>query len=530
MKKIEILDTTLRDGAQSEGISFSLRDKLNIIERLSRFGVDFIEAGNPASNPKDIEVFEKAKLLNLGHSQLVAFGSTSRKDNSPETDNGINALLAAGTKFVSVFGKSHASQVGSVLRVTLDENLSMIRRTIEHLKGRGREVIFDAEHFFDGYKSDKEYALSVLKTAKKAGAINLILCDTNGGCFPDEITEITKAVTRCLSPSNCDIIGIHCHDDTGCAVANTIAAVKSSATHVQGTFIGIGERCGNANLSAVIPNLQLKLGYLCVEPKNMEGITETARFIGEVANVRLPRNMPYVGGAAFSHKGGMHIDGVMKSPESFEHIPPEKVGNERNLLLSEMSGRGTLLQKLNAIGRNLTIMKNDPIVEKLTNRVKELEHKGYQFEAADASFELLVLQEMGLFKPHFKILEYNIVSSLSKACKAKVRISAGEYTEETEASGNGPVNALDMALRKALEVFYPELSAVKLSDYKVRIINGDDNTAAITRVLMESGFYSGGNSGTTWTTVGAGDNIISASMVALVDSLEYALQKFHNFL
>lgn len=519
MKKIEIFDTTLRDGAQSEGISFSLQDKLKIIKRLSHFGVEYIEAGNPASNPKDIEVFKKASVLDLGNSKLVAFGATARKGISPQEDENISALLSAGTKSVAVFGKSHDLQVNSVLRASLSENLSMIQRTIEYLTEMDREVIFDAEHFFDGYKSNREYALFVLKTAAVAGAGKLILCDTNGGCFPDEIGEITKTVRERLSTVNC--FGIHCHDDTGCAVANTIAAVNGGAVHVQGTMNGIGERCGNANLSVVIPNLQLKMDYFCVETHSMEHITETAQFIAEVANVSLPRNMPYVGGAAFSHKGGMHIDGVVKSSESFEHIPPEQVGNKRNLLLSEMSGRGTLLHKINEIIPNMT--KDDPIVATLTNKVKELEHKGYQFEAAGASFELLVLQESGRFKPHFEILEYDIVSSLSQDCSATVKIRAGDRIEVTNDVGNGPVNALDKALRKALYVFYPQLKLMRLSDYKVRIINGVNDTAAITRVLMESHFGRGGNSSASWTTVGAGDNIISASMIALVDSLEYAL-------
>ena len=518
IKKVEILDTTLRDGAQTVGVSFSLQDKLRIIERLANFGVEYIEAGNPASNPKDIEVFKKAlPIFKDGSaktgSQLVAFGATVRKGYAPADDENIAALLSAGTKTVSIFGKSHDLQVDWILKVSLEENLSMIRRTIEYLISQGRDVIFDAEHFFDGYKSNPQYAIDVLNAAAKAGACRVVLCDTNGGCFPNEIGDIVAKTVRAVNTQ----IGIHCHNDTGCAVANTLAAVKNGALHVQGTFNGIGERCGNANLSTLIPNLQLKMGYSCVGD-SIRAITETAQFTAQVANVRLPRNMPYVGSTAFAHKGGMHVDGVMKNPKSFEHIEPEAVGNKRNLILSEMSGRGALLQKVQEYIPNLN--KEDPLVAKLTSRVKTLEHEGYHFEAAGASFELLVLKEAGRYKPFFEIVDYKIVSTLTSDATADVTIKVGEHHTSASAGGRGPVNAMDKALRKALALFFPRLSEMYLSDYKVRIINGGDHTAAITRVLVES---SDGNS--TWTTVGAGDNIISASLIALVDSVEYALIK-----
>jgi 2-isopropylmalate synthase len=527
LNKIEIFDSTLRDGAQSESVCFSLEDKLKIIKGLDDFGVDYIEAGNPSSNPKELEVFKKAVSKNA---QLVAFGATVRKGLSPREDEGIGALLAADTKTIAVFGKSHDLQVECILRASLEENISMIRRTVEYLIRQGRQVIFDAEHFFDGYRSNPEYALETIKTAVKAGARTIVLCDTNGGCFPDEIAEITANAVSLYGQKNpietaheAGIsVGIHCHNDTECAVANSIAAVKSGAVHVQGTFIGIGERCGNANLSALIPNLQLKLGYHCVSQTRIETITETAQFIAQVSNVRLSHNMAYVGKAAFAHKGGMHVDAVLKSPKSFEHIEPESVGNQRNVLLSEMSGRGAMLAKISEIAGELpaasSFSKQNTQIIKITDKIKALEHKGYQFEAANASFELLVLKELKKFKPFFEIVDYNINSSLSGAAIAAVKIKVEEHYEITADEGQGPVNAIDKALRKALEVFYPDLRNMRLTDYKVRIINGSDNTAAVTRVLIEST-----DGRTSWTTVGAGDNIISASMIALVDSIEFML-------
>jgi 2-isopropylmalate synthase len=529
MKKLELLDTTLRDGSQSESVSFSLQDKLKIIKKLDEFGIDCIEAGNPASNPKELEVFEQAAKLKLKHSQLVAFGATVRKGVSTREDENIAALLTADTKKIAVFGKSHDLHVTEILRAALEENISMIRRTIEYLIKQGRQVIFDAEHFFDGYKANADYAFDTIKAAVKAGAESIVLCDTNGGCFPDEIRKITAQVINALDmlPHYCGKIGIHCHDDSGCATANTIAAVNSGAVHVQGTFTGIGERCGNANLSVLIPNLQLKLEHYCVPQSSIESITETAQYIAQVTNIQLPHNMPYVGNCAFSHKGGMHVDAVLKNPKSFEHIPPESVGNSRSILLSEMSGRGALLSKINEIIPDLT--KDDPLVEKLTEKIKQLEHEGYQFETANASFELLVLKESGRFTPLFKIEDYKIVSSLSGITTAMVKIRVDGHCEITADEGEGPVNAIDRALRKALEVFYPALRKMQLTDYKVRIVNTSDNTAAITRVLIESGTVNVNDGcnccNSNWTTVGASDNIISASVIALMDSIEYFLRK-----
>jgi len=514
--KIEIFDSTLRDGAQGRGVSFSLSDKLKILKRLDVFGVDFVEAGNPGSNEKDRDFFKYARAKNT---KLVAFGSTKRRDFAPENDDNLNALLSANTEYVSVFGKSWDLHAEKILRVSNDENLAMIRETVAYLVKKGRKVFFDAEHFFDGYKNNPDYALETIKAAAESGASAIVLCDTNGGCFPDEITDICTAAMRQISVG----IGIHCHDDTGCAVANSIAAVKSGAVQVQGTFIGIGERCGNANLSALIPNLQLKLGYPCVPADSIADLTDTAHYIAEVANMRLPRGLPYVGGSAFAHKGGMHADGVAKDSKTFEHISPEIVGNTRSFPLSEVSGRSALLPKINRI--DPTLEKTDPIVRKLTDTVKELEHDGFQFEAAEASFDLLVLKELGLFTPFFEIIDYKIVVGYKNSASALIKVrklsgddGGGEETEITADEGDGPVNAIDKALRKALEVFYPFLKEMRLSDYKVRIINGDDNTAATTRVLVECT-----DGKTSWTTVGASKDIISASMTALVDSFEYML-------
>jgi len=521
MKKVEIYDSTLRDGAQGEGVSFSVSDKLKIIDCLDRFGVDYIEAGNPFSNPKDAELFERAKRLRLTNAKLTAFGSTVRRDTAPEDDEGIEALLAAGTKHVTIFGKAWKLHVDCILGVTPAENLTMISDTIEHLRKRGRIVFFDAEHYFDGYKDDADYALEVLKTAEKAGASAIILCDTNGGCFPDEISKAVKAAVKSLKTP----VGIHCHNDTGCAAANTIAAVKSGASQIQGTFTGIGERCGNASLASVIPSLQLKLGYNVVSSERLGMITKTARFINEVANLRLPSNSPYIGSAAFAHKGGMHADGVAKNPATFEHIDPSAVGNSRSFPLSEVSGRSAVLPKIQAVESSLT--KSSSETKMITEKMKELEYEGFQFEAAAASFELLVRKELGRFTPHFEIDHYRIISSMdsidgnpyTEKANALVKVRVGDKYEITADEGEGPVNAIDKALRKALEVFYPELKKMHLIDFKVRVITSNDSTAAVTRVLIES--TDGEN---TWTTVGASRDIINASVLALNDSIEYMLK------
>ena len=523
MSKPEILDSTLRDGAQGEGISFSVEDKLKIAESLDRFGVDYIEAGNPFSNPKDAEFFERAAGRRFTSAKLCAFGATARKDTRPEDDEGIRALLASGAKYITVFGKAWDLHVDCILGTTLGENLEMIKGTVEYLRSKGRTVFFDAEHFFDGCKSDSDYALEVIKTAEKAGAAVIVLCDTNGGCFPDEVSKIVKQASKSVVTA----LGIHCHNDTGCAAANTIAAVKAGAVHIQGTFTGIGERCGNTALTTVIPSLQLKLGYNIVSEQRLSSITKTARFISEITNVRLPGSAPYVGASAFAHKGGMHADGVAKNPRTFEHIKPSAVGNKRNFLLSEVSGRSTVLSRLREYDDTLTKSSDETL--RIVEKLKELEYSGYQFEAAGASFELLVKKELGRFTPHFEIDHYRIISSMDSyeghggytgKANAIVKVRVGDKYEITADEGDGPVNAIDRALRKALEVFYPELKKMHLIDYKVRVISSGDSTASVTRVLIES---TDGES--TWTTVGASRDIINASMTALTDSLEYMLSR-----
>lgn len=515
--KIETLDSTLRDGAQGEGISFSVEDKLKIVRCLDEFGITYVEAGNPASNPKDMEFFEKTRLLGAMRTRLVAFGSTRRKDTPVGEDEGIAALAAVNTKYISVFGKAWLLHVDSILGTTAENNLGMIRESVEYLREKGKTVFFDAEHYFDGYKENPDYALSVVKTAERAGAEMICLCDTNGGCFPDEIASIVRETAKQLHVR----VGVHCHNDTGCAVANTLAAVKSGATQVQGTFIGLGERTGNANLSTVIADLQLKMGIQAVSPDSLRSLTKTARYIAEIANIRLRRDMPFVGGSAFAHKGGMHADGVLKNPRSFEFVSPELVGNERNLILSEVSGRNAILSRITEFDSSLD--KDSEETRRVVDRLKELEHNGCQFEAANASLELLVLRELKRFEPYFEISDFKIVVSQENGTKvspasAFIKVKVGERYEITADEGDGPVNAIDKALRKALEVFYPILSRVHLIDYKVRVINTGASTAATTRVLIES---TDGIS--TWTTVGASQDIIGASMTALTDSMEYML-------
>ncbi|HOU10773.1 MAG TPA: citramalate synthase [Clostridiales bacterium] len=517
--KIEVFDSTLRDGAQSEGISFSVSDKLNIVKTLDNFGVDYIEAGNPGSNPKDIEFFQKAAGMKLGHARLCAFGATHRKNTAVEDDENIRSLLEAGTQSVAIFGKAWDIHVEKILKATLKENLALVSETVAFFKSRGREVIFDAEHYFDAAKNNHAYALKVLEAAFKAGADVLCLCDTNGGASPMEVRDFTREVCELYPGAR---VGIHCHNDTGCAVASSMLAVEAGAVQVQGTFIGIGERCGNADLSVLIPNLQLKGGYRCVEG-DLTSLTDTVLKLSEIANLVLPGNKPYTGASAFAHKGGMHIDGVYKLPVSFEHIDPAAVGNKRRFLMSEVSGRTTVLKKLETIAPE--IGKDSPQTAEIVKRIKQLEHEGYQFESADASFELLVLGVLGRFKEHFRLCMYRTSGEFpspdgDKSASAILSIEVGGKVETSAAMGNGPVNALDIALRKALSVFFPELSKVHLTDYKVRVLTAEKASAAKVRVLIES------TDGTdTWTTVGVSTDIIAASWKALTDSIEYLLNK-----
>jgi 2-isopropylmalate synthase len=524
---IEILDTTLRDGAQGEGISFSLEDKLAVVQTLDGLGISWIEAGNPGSNPKDMEFFRRAGKLRLEHARLCAFGSTRKKGLPAAEDPGLKSLLEADTGAVVIFGKSWDLHVRGVLRAELQENLDMIGETLSFLKSRGLLVFFDAEHFFDGFRENRDYALSTLRTAREAGADRIVLCDTNGGAFPTGITAGVRAAAEQLGAGA--FLGIHAHNDADMASANTVAAVEAGCGQVQGTLTGFGERCGNACLAALIPSIELKLGIPCLPPGRLVKISEAARTVAEIANLILPAGMPYVGSHAFAHKGGMHADGILKLRESFEHIDPARVGNDRRLLISEVGGRSVIAERLKKIDPLIT--REHPVTAALAARLKAMEAQGWQFEGADGSFELLVRREFaaGLgaavreYRPFFKIAAYRVVSEHptgdTLACShAWVKVLVDGQHEIAAAEGDGPVNALDGALRRALERFYPQLETVRLSDYKVRVINGNAATAAKVRVLISS--TDGRNN---WSTVGVSEDIIDASRSALVDSIEYKL-------
>jgi len=518
-RKIEIFDSTLRDGAQAEGISFSVEDKIKIAKSLDSLGISYLEAGNPGSNPKDLEFFKRMKNLKLKNTKLTAFGSTRRPGITVQEDTNIQSLLEAETPVVAIFGKSWDFHVTEIIKTTLDENLKMLKETIDFLKSKGKEVIFDAEHFYDGYKSNPEYAMATLRAAAEGGADWLVLCETNGGAFPDEIYNITKEVVDTFDVK----VGVHCHNDTGMAVANSIMAVEAGATQIQGTYLGFGERCGNANLSTVIGNLQVKRGIECIDSNQVINLTPVARYIAEITNIAINEREPYIGNTAFAHKGGMHIDGVSKSSDSFEHINPETVGNKRRFLMSEVSGKSTILNKIQRINPNIT--KDSPETQAIIDRLKELEHMGYQFEGAESTFELIIRKQLGKYRPFFELIHYKIMGEqpsvdCDTCSSAFVKITVDGQEELTVAEGNGPVHALDKALRKALEVFYPSIRDVHLTDYKVRVLDTKTATAAKVRVLIES---SDGHN--VWSTVGVSSDIIEASWIALVDSMEYKLIK-----
>lgn len=513
---VEILDSTLRDGAQGEGISFSVADKLAIVKSLDELGVAYIEAGNPGSNPKDLEFFEKVQKMELKHSKLVAFGSTRRKNMKVEDDENVRAMLNANTQAVAIFGKCWGLHAEKIIKTTPEENFKMIEETCRFFKDNGKTVIFDAEHFFDGYKDDPEFAMEALKAAVRGGADVLALCDTNGGCFPNEIYDITKAVAEAFPGK----AGIHAHNDKGMAVANSVMAVEAGAVHVQGTYLGFGERTGNANLSTIIPNLQLSKKIACIPFGNEKKITPIARRVAEIANTSIKKNEPYVGLSAFAHKAGMHADGVLKLARSFEHINPETVGNERRFLMSEMSGRTALLEKIRRFDSGLT--KNSPQTAEILKELKELEQQGYQFEGADSSFEMLVRRHLGTYKPFFEIVNYKIITGrpcekdLSATATVKVRV--GDDDKLMSAEGNGPINALDKALRAALEAFYPQLKKMRLIDYKVRVMDSKSATGATVRVLITST-----NGEKEWVNVGVSADVVEASRSALSESIEYFL-------
>lgn len=518
MRRISVFDSTLRDGAQGNGISFSVEDKLLIVRLLDRLGVDYIEAGNPVSNPKDAAFFQRLSGIVLQRAKLAAFGSTCRKTIPPDKDEGLLALLKANTACCVLFGKSWKFQVDHVLETTAAENFRMIEESCRYLKQHGKEVVFDAEHFFDGFRDDPHFAMESLRAALRGGADILCLCDTNGGAFPHQAASAIKTVCRELHAP----VSVHFHDDGGMAVANTVEGVLAGAEQVQGTLIGFGERCGNANLSAIIPNLQLKLGFDCIPQEQLNRLTIAARELAAIANLELPPGAAFVGVDAFSHKAGMHADGVLKTSRSFEHIDPYLVGNLRRFPASEISGRAVVYDKIKEILPGAEIDSQD--VGMVLQEMKELEARGYQFEGADASFELLVRKRLLSFTPFFELLYYHIYTDYggNRDCgaSATVKVRVGEEVQLMAAEGNGPVNALDTALRKALELFYPAISLVKLTDYKVRVLDSKNATASGVRVFITSAVQ-----GESFTTVGVSGDVVAASWKALEDSLEYLLLK-----
>ena len=518
MKLVHIYDTTLRDGTQGEGFQLSGLDKLRIARRLDEFGVDYIEGGWPGSNPKDVEFFREAKKLDLKHAKLAAFGSTRRANVKVSEDPQVQLLLEAETLVVTIFGKSWELHVTEILRTTAEENQAMIFDTVSHLVENGREVVYDAEHFFDGYKDSAEHALATLKAAAKGGAACLVLCDTNGGTLPKEIMKICAAVREALPETP---IGIHTHNDCELAVANAVAAVDAGASHVQGTINGYGERTGNCNLTSVIPILQLKMGMEAVP--NLEELRDLSFFVDDVSNNPHFARAAFVGQTAFAHKGGMHVNAVQKLARSYEHIVPSSVGNEQTILVSELSGQSNILLKAEQIG--MPLQKGAPEAAAVLSKVKEMEHEGYSFEAAGGSLELLIRRELGNYKSLFLPNEYHVSfrhyqDGHEPVCEATVKLTIGGERVLTVAEGNGVVNALDLALRKALLPFYPEIAEVSLVDYKVRILDSQETTAAKTRVLIVSS-----HGEASWGTVGVSGSVIEASWIALVDGIDLFLQR-----
>jgi 2-isopropylmalate synthase len=513
---VEIYDTTLRDGAQREGISYTLDDKLRIAERLDAFGVSYIEGGWPGSNPKDMEFFERGRDRAFEHAKLSAFGMTRRAGTHAESDRNLAALIAAGTPACTVVGKTSPLHVTEVLRTTLDENLRMIEESVAYLRAAGREVIYDAEHFFDGYRADAAYALETLEAAKRGGARVLVLCETNGGGLPWQVADAVAKVAERLQ----HLLGIHAHDDSGCGVANSLAAVRAGARHVQGTVNGFGERCGNGNLSVIVPNLELKLGYRAVPEGRLADVTELSRFVADVANVTHDPHMAYVGRSAFAHKGGIHVAAMRRHADSYQHVAPEKVGNVMRVVVSELSGKGAVLSKAEELG---VAVEGGAEAEALSE-IKAAEARGLSFESAEASVALLLLRKAPSYVPLFQVVDYQVQVGKRRGtdtfAEAMVKVDVAGHVLHTVADANGPVSALDAALRKALAPMYPAVKHMRLADYKVRILDGTDGTSAITRVLIDSRDEHG-----SWSTVGASANIIEASMHALVDSLEYGLIK-----
>jgi 2-isopropylmalate synthase len=521
--KVELYDTTLRDGTQMEGISLSVQDKLKIAQKLDELGVHYVEGGWPGSNPKDAEFFAAARSLDLQNATIVAFGSTRRAGSTVEKDANLRALLQAGTRAVTLVGKANEMHVRRILETTLEENLAMIRDSIAHLKSHGLTVFFDAEHFFDGFRDDPGYALDCLRAAADAGVDCLVLCDTNGGTITPRVIEGVVAARALKAP-----VGIHAHNDADLAVANTLAAVEAGATHVQGTINGYGERCGNANLVSVIANLKLKMGIDCISDGQLARLTEVSHYVSEVANMTPDPQAPYVGVSAFTHKAGMHVAAIVKHQSSYQHIDPACVGNDKRVLISELAGQRNVVTKLKEQGFAFSLSSDE--AKRLLDQVKAMEAQGYQYEGAEASFELLARRNLPDYQPPFELRDFLVVvrrhsdpergEAGEMLAEAAVKVRVGDDTMHTVAEGDGPVNALDLAVRKALTEFHPDLQTVKLVDYKVRIVDSPSGTAAIVRVLLEST-----DGEHTWTTVGCSSNIIEASWLALSDSLEWWLTR-----
>lgn len=518
---IHLYDTTLRDGAQREGLSFSVEDKIKIARKLDELGIHFIEGGWPGANPKDTEFFRRMQTVPLHEAALVAFGSTRHPHTAAENDPNLRDLLQSGTRVITLVGKGSAQQVTKVLKISLEENLAMIADSIRYLVSLGRTVFFDAEHYFDGFKSDSAYSLQTQRTAAEAGAAAAVLCDTNGGSLPFEVASIVEASKDCGIP-----LGIHAHNDSELAVANTLAAVRAGAVHVQGTINGYGERCGNANLCSVIPALQLKMGLECLDPERLGRLTETARYVAEVANLPLDPHLPYVGASAFAHKAGLHISGMARSDKAYQHIEPALVGNAAHLIVSELAGTSTIIQKAKELGFDFAARKEE--ARRILEQIKLLESRGFTYDHAEASFELILRRAEPAYTPPFELVDFMVVvehhrrlparSDDGMLSEAMVKVKVRDEIYHTAAEGNGPVNALDQALRKALCQFYPEVGVVKLVDYKVRILAESEGTESRVRVLIESS-----DGQRLWRTVGSSTNIIAASWIALADSLEYWL-------
>jgi 2-isopropylmalate synthase len=520
MKEIKIYDTTLRDGMQGERIAFSLEDKIKIAKKLDEVGVHYIEGGWPGSNPKDVEFFKEIKSVRLKNAKIVAFGSTRKVKNLAKDDENLKELIKSGTSIVTIFGKSWDLHVYEVLKTTLNENLNLIKDSIRFIKDHGIKVFYDAEHFFDGFRANKEYAIKTLKVAEEAGADYIVLCDTNGGTLPFEMKNIIEEVKKYINLP----LGIHTHNDSDVAVANTLIAVQCGVSMVQGTINGYGERCGNANLCSIIPNLQLKMGYSCLPQDKLKEMTSLSIYVTEIANLKPQDNMPFVGYSAFAHKGGVHVDAIKKNSKTYEHISPAEVGNKRRILISELSGISNILQK--AMEFDIELKKENPATKEVLKKIKELEYQGYSFENAEASFELLMKKTMKTYKPFFDLEGFRVIVENRDGklvSEATIKIKVKGVFEHTAAEGNGPVDALNNALRKALEEFYPVVKQVHLRDFKVRILDPESATRAKTRVIIEST-----DGKEVWNTVGVSENIIEASWYALVDSLEYKLLKESN--